>query len=193
MFSSSRKKKLRHKFKKAVWPSMSAKRTMRYWRHRVVRLKDGDFAIAAGIAFGAAISFTPLPGSHVLGAVALCLIFRCNVISGILGTFLGNPWTLPFMWWGSYMTGKWTFIQLGFNVRNMPGDFSWDHLVTEITHDPMRLIAPWVVGGFLLMILSWPFFYFISRGVLVHLRSTHHLWKENRLHREARSITGQKE
>ena len=193
MFSSRRTSTKAHKFRQAVWPEMGVRRTMRYWRHRIVRLKDSDFAIAAGFAFGAAISFTPLPGAHVLGTVALCFLFRCNIISGILGTLVGNPWTIPPMWWISYLAGKWAFIEMGFRVRRMPGHFEWDQMVAEITHDPMRLIAPWVTGGFMMMAFSWPIFYLLARGVLVHLRSTHHMWKENRLHRVARSITGQAE
>lgn len=193
MFTSRTPKTLSRKFSEAVWPSMGLRRSVRYWRHRVVRLKDSDYAIAAGFAWGAAISFTPLPGAHVIGALALCLLFRANLISGVLGTFVGNPWTLPFMWFLSYRIGKFTFIELGYQVRNMPHRFEWREFVNEVTHDPMRLFAPWVTGGFIMMLISFPIFYFISRWVIMHLRSTHHLWKENRLHKEAKSITGQVE
>lgn len=170
---------------------MGLRRTTRYWRHRLVRLKDSNYSVAAGLAFGAAISFTPLPGAHIIGALALCFIFRANLIAGVLGTLVGNPWTLMPMWWFSYLVGKWTFIQLGYRVRNMPGHFEWNEFMREVTHDPMRLLAPWVTGGFIVMILSWPIFYFIFHWIIEHLRSTHHLWKETRLHKEARSITGQ--
>lgn len=191
MFTSRKPRSLSHKFSQAVWPSMGLRRSARYWRHRIVRLKDSDYSIAAGLAFGAAISFTPLPGAHIIGALALCLIFRANLFAGALGTLVGNPWTLAPMWWFSYWVGKWTFIHLGYHVRKMPGHFEWRELVSEITNDPMRLFAPWVTGGFIVMILSWPIFYFIFHWAIVHLRSTHHLWKKTRLHKEARIITGQ--
>lgn len=193
MFSSRKPKSLSRKFSEAVWPSMGWRRSVRYWRHRIVRLKDSDYSIAAGLAYGAAISFTPLPGAHIISAVALCLMFRANIIAGMLGTLLGNPWTLPFMWYFSYRVGKFTFLELGFHVRRMPGKFEWHELINEVTHDPMRLFAPWVTGGFILMIISWPIFYFIAHWIIVHLRSTHHLWKKNRLHKEAKTITGQPE
>ncbi len=170
---------------------MGVKRSIRYWRHRIVRLKDSNYSIAAGLATGAAISFTPLPGTHLIGAAALCLMMRVNLLAGILGTMVGNPWTIPLMWWSSNLIGKWTFIQAGFTVRKMPHQFEWRELVSEIFHDPMRLFMPWMTGGFILMILSWPIFYLIFHWIIDHMRSTHHLWKETRLHKEARVITGQ--
>lgn len=193
MFTSRHPKTLSRKFQESVWPSMGLRRSSRYWRHRIVRLKDSNYKIAAGLAFGAAISFTPLPGAHLLGALALCFIFRVNLIAGALGTLVGNPWTIPFMWWFAYWMGKVTFITMGFQVQEMPGRFEWRELVGEITHDPMRLFAPWVTGGFIVMILSWPVFYLIFHWIIGHMRKTHYLWKENRLHKEARRITGQRE
>ena len=191
MFARRHPRTLLQKCKEALWPSMGMRRAFRYWRHRIVRLKDSNYKIAAGLAFGAAISFTPIPGAHVLGAVALCFIFRANLMAGALGTLFGNPWTLPVLWWFSYWVGKITFNDLGFRVRRMPEHFEWKGLVHEITHDPMRLFAPWVTGGFIVMILSWPLFYFIFHKILQHLHATKHLWKKTRLRKEARIITGQ--
>lgn len=193
MFTSRQPKPLSKKFQESVWPSMGLRRSSRYWRHRIVRLKDSNYKIAAGLAIGAAISFTPLPGTHVIGALALCLMLRANLISGFLGTLIGNPWTLPFMWWFSYWIGKITFIHFGLNVRQMPGRFEWAELVHEITHDPWPLMAPWITGGFIAMIITFPVFYVIFHWIIDHLRKTQHMWKENRLHKEARSITGQTE
>lgn len=170
---------------------MGWRRSSLYWRHRIVRLKESNNNIAAGLAIGAAISFTPLPGAHIAGAAALCLIFRLNIIAGIIGTFVGNPWTIPLMWWAAYRVGQFTFLSLGLEVAKMPGRFEWRQLVSEVWHHPMQLFAPWLAGGFMLMLLSWPVFYFIFKYLLGYLRATQHLWKTKRLHKEARSITGQ--
>ncbi len=195
MFRSRQPKKISHRAREILWPSMGLRRTCRYWRHRIVRLKDSNYSIAAGLAVGAAISFTPLPGAHVIGALSLCLLFRLNLIAGLLGTMAGNPWTLPLMWYAAYRVGSFTFNYLGFHVHRMPGHFEWKQLVAEVMHDPMRLFAPWVTGGFILMFLSLPVFYFIFHWVLEHLRATHHLWRKNRLRKEVRRefriITGQ--
>ncbi len=191
MFMSKRPKPLSRKIMEIFWPSMGWRRSFRYWRHRIVRLKDSNFSIAAGLATGAAISFTPLPGTHILGSAFICMALRANLLAGVLGTLFGNPWTLPLMWWLAYRIGKFTFILLGYEVRRMPGHFEWREMLNEVLHDPMRLLAPWVTGGFILMIISWPIFYFIFHWILEYMRSTHHLWKKTRLRKEARIITGQ--
>jgi uncharacterized protein len=72
---------------------------------RVVRLSGTPHSIAAGVACGVAISFTPFIGFHLLGAFLLCLLVRGNYIAGAVGTLVGNPWTLPFMWVAAYKLG----------------------------------------------------------------------------------------
>lgn len=193
MFKSGKERTLTSRLQQIVWPAMGWRRSSLYWRHRIIRLKESNRNIAAGLATGAAISFTPLPGAHIAGTIALCLLFRVNIIAGIIGTFVGNPWTIPLMWWAAYKAGKFTFLSLGLEVAKMPGHFEWRELVSEVWHHPMQLFAPWVTGGFILMILSWPVFYLIFKWFMGYLRATQHLWKTNKLHREARSITGQPE
>ena len=71
---------------------------MQYIRHRVVRLPDTPHRIAAGIACGAAVSFTPFIGFHILLAIALAFVLRVNAVAAVIGTVIGNPWTFPFIW-----------------------------------------------------------------------------------------------
>jgi uncharacterized protein len=72
---------------------------------RVLRLSGTPHSIAAGVACGVAISFTPFIGFHLLGAFLLCLLVRGNYIAAAVGTLVGNPWTLPFMWVAAYELG----------------------------------------------------------------------------------------
>jgi uncharacterized protein (DUF2062 family) len=89
-----------------LWPQIGWRRTGAYVVKRILRLSDTPHSIAAGIACGVAISFTPFIGFHLLGAFLLCLLVRGNYIAAAVGTLVGNPWTLPFMWVAAYQLGK---------------------------------------------------------------------------------------
>ena len=66
--------------------------------------------------------------------------------------------------------GTLAFLLFGASVTEMPTDLTWDYLITELTERPMDLMVPWVVGGVLLMILSWPIFYFICYRMVDKMR-----------------------
>jgi uncharacterized protein len=72
---------------------------------RTTRLSGTPHSIAAGVACGVAISFTPFIGFHLLGAFLLCLLMRGNYVAAAIGTLVGNPWTLPFMLVVAYKLG----------------------------------------------------------------------------------------
>jgi uncharacterized protein (DUF2062 family) len=72
---------------------------------RITRLSGTPHSIAAGAACGVAISFTPFIGFHLLGACLLCLLVRGNYLAAAIGTLVGNPWTLPFIFVVTYQVG----------------------------------------------------------------------------------------
>jgi uncharacterized protein len=88
-----------------LWPHIGWRRTGAYLFKRVTRLSGTPHSIAAGVACGVAISFTPFIGFHLIGALLLCLLVRGNYVAAAGGTLVGNPWTLPFMWVASYQLG----------------------------------------------------------------------------------------
>jgi hypothetical protein len=63
--------------------------------------------VALSFAIGAAISFSPFLGFHLLIAVVVAFLFRLNKVEMILGTFVNNPWTIPFVYGGAYFLGAW--------------------------------------------------------------------------------------
>ncbi len=81
--------------------------------HRVARLPGTPYAIAGGFACGAAISFTPFLGMHIILSALLAWIIRANIISSVIGTVVGNPWTLPFIWVWVYELGHWMGVGTG--------------------------------------------------------------------------------
>src|SRR5207253_8812644 len=51
--------------------------------------------VAAAVALGVAVGFSPFIGFHFFLAIALATLFRLNRFDAVVGSFAGNPWTLP--------------------------------------------------------------------------------------------------
>lgn len=75
--------------------------------HRLGRMPGSAHRVAWGLACGVAVGLTPFVGVHFLMAASLALVTGGSVIAALLGTFVLNPWTAPFIWWGSFQLGQW--------------------------------------------------------------------------------------
>jgi uncharacterized protein (DUF2062 family) len=72
---------------------------------RLVNLHASPHEIALGCALGAFVSITPLLGVQTLLAVIMAFVLRANVPAAIVGTFVGNPLSWPFIWVSTYVMG----------------------------------------------------------------------------------------
>ena len=61
--------------------------------------------VAAAIALGIGVGFSPFLGIHFLIAIGLAFLFRLNRFDALLGQFVGNPWTLPPVYAAGYALG----------------------------------------------------------------------------------------
>ncbi len=167
------------------WPSMGWRRTVKFVKYRILRLSDPSYKIARGLACGASMSFSPLVGSHFIQAGIVAYAIKGNLLASLIGTFVGNPWTFPLMWYASYALGVWLFGLFGFeNLGEMPDEMGfavmWDMIVT----DPLRLFVPWLLGGYILVILSWPFYFLIFFYLVRAGKRARRLAKERQLKRK---------
>lgn len=89
------------------YPKSGWKRAFEYVKHRIKRLPDTPHKIALGIACGTFVTFTPFFGLHFFLAVGLAFTLRGNILSALLGTFVGNPLTFPVIAATSYRLGLW--------------------------------------------------------------------------------------
>lgn len=89
------------------WPRSGWRRSTQYIVHRLSRLPGTPYSLAAGFACGAAASFTPFVGLHIVLAAFLAWIIRANLLASLIGTAVGNPWTFPFIWVWIYKLGTW--------------------------------------------------------------------------------------
>lgn len=166
---------------------MGFRRSLRYIFHRLMRIKDSTHKIALGLTLGFAVSFTPIPGTHILQAAILAWLLRGNVVASFIGTLFGNPLTLPLMWWLAFKVGDSAFQFFGFPVSPMPSNFHFS--LAEITSDFLGLFLPWVLGGYVLMGLSLLPFYTAFYWIVRQARCAQVRWKQERMHRIARSLT----
>lgn len=194
MFQRREPLTLLQKARQILWPSMGWKRTYKYVKCRLIRLSDTTHKIALGLAIGCGISFSPLVGTHFIQAAILAYIFRANLLSAIIGTFVGNPWTFPFMWWASISFGSFLFSFLGLPAETaLPDELSFSMLWDIIKDEPLRIFFPWMLGGYILAFaftLTSYYFFYRMVGAAKLARSKARL---RRLHKAAQELTGQRD
>lgn len=135
-----------------VWPKSGWSRAAKYVWHRLARLKDSSHGIAAGVASGVAVSFTPFIGFHLIGAMGIALATRGNLIAAWAGTLIGNPWTFPLIWVIIYRLGSWI---LGVEPAGEAERLSLDLLINRPGSVLGPLLLPMAIGGLPLALASW--------------------------------------
>lgn len=179
--------------REVFWPTMGWLRAFKYVKHRVIRLSDSSHKIALGLACGTAVSFTPLVGTHFIQAGIAAYFLRGNLLASLIGTFVGNPWTFPLLWWMSIESGSKIFSLFGISAKvNLPETMDFSILWEIATHEPLRLFLPWLVGGYLMALISAPISYFIFFNLVQGAKTAKAKAKIRRMHRIAREVTGQK-
>ena len=184
MFSRRNKRSLFSRFWRLMWPHMGWKRTIAYWAHRIYRLPGSIYAISAGIAFGAAISFTPFVGLHLVLAALLAWIFRANILASAIGTLVGNPWTFPFIWLWIYQLGIWMgFGGITEDLKNLHFSSLFGSVLTALLNfDAIYLmkvawpiLSPMLAGALPTSIVSWIGFYFLSKFLINSLKTKYYV------------------
>lgn len=166
---------------------------MKYTKHRMVRLSDTSYRIAAGLACGAAISFTPLVGTHFIQAGVLAFVLRANLLASFVGTFIGNPWTFPIIWWCSFRVGSYLFSWFGWQgPADVPDAFTLDEIWDLLWAQPLDVFLPWMLGGYIIAFFAWFPSYFIYYFLIEGARAARQKVRVRKIHRVAKEVTGQK-
>lgn len=124
--------------------------------------------VAAAIALGIGVGFSPFMGAHFLIAIGLAFLFRLNRIDALLGTLVGNPWTLPPVFAAGYALGR---QLLHYDRRKVP-DLPWDRLLHRdfwhafIGSALHPRLASFVVGTTVLAIVIGLSAYLVIRALL---------------------------
>jgi uncharacterized protein (DUF2062 family) len=124
--------------------------------------------VAAALALGVGIGFSPFLGAHIWLALGLALALRLNKIDTILGQFAGNPWTLPPVFALGYRLGR---ALLGYDATEVP-NLPWKRL---LHHDFWRTLAgdgfgprlaSFLLGTTVIAVIAGLATYFLGRTLL---------------------------
>lgn len=165
------------------YPPGGWRRAGTYVVHRLRRLPDQPQKIGRGVAAGTFVSFTPLFGFHFLLAVLVALLIRGNVLAALLGTFLGNPLTTPFIALGSVSLGRWMLgVDGGLSPRGIFNAFT--RAGEDLTHNLLavfsaqtshwdglgaffrQIFMPYLVGGLIPGLIAGIAVYYITVPII---------------------------
>jgi uncharacterized protein (DUF2062 family) len=72
----------------------------------ILHLDDDPHKIAASLAVGVFVSFSPFYGVHMLLALALAFLLRLNKAAAVAGAWVILPWFAPFVLGFAYLLGR---------------------------------------------------------------------------------------
>ena len=132
-------------------------RYLKLLKYKIVRIKDFPESVAIGLAWGAAVSFTPLLGLHLIICYTGTYLMKGNLIAATVGTIVGNPWTFPFFFYISYKFGIFFYFEpldnYEFNINFLLNNFD-------------DLFFPTLLGCLPIAILVWIITFRISKKIL---------------------------
>ncbi len=182
---------------------MGLKRLWNYYKHRTIRIPASEHSIAAGMAFGCAVSWTPTFGTHLLQCALFCWITRTNWIASFIGSGFGNPWTTPMLMLISYHVGKALFVATGHGDIITPDDgaATFGEFFKNIVGGDMSLEAfkanfmeyflPTLLGGYVMGLATFPLFYYPFYYMVKGARLARKARIQRIVHKDAIEVTGQ--
>jgi uncharacterized protein len=129
---------------------------------------DRPERVAAALALGVGVGLSPFIGFHFILAVVLAWIFRLHKLDTVIGSFAGNPWTLPPIYAAGYRLGR---ILLGYPPVRVP-PLKWERILHHdfwvAFRDPglSPRLASFLVGTTLIAIAAAFVTYFFARSSL---------------------------
>jgi len=136
----------------------------------IKQLKGDPNFIASGMAIGIFIGITPTFPFHTILAVGLAYILRASKAAAAIGVWIGNPLTIPLIYFGSYKTGS---LILG---SSFPFDAKY-LTFTELTKLGLDATLALITGGIVIGIAPAVASYFITRRLVKKFRSRRRLIK----------------
>ncbi len=124
---------------------------------KLIRIKDFPESVAIGVAWGVAVSFTPLLGMHLIICYLGTWIMRGNIIAATVGTIIGNPWTFPFFFFLDY--------KIGTTIYFKEMEF-YEFKISFFISNFESLFYPTLLGSIPIAIISWFLSYFLLKNFL---------------------------
>ena len=142
--------------------SINLKRASLFYFLKLIRVKDSKDKLAIGFACGSMVSFSPFIGFHFLLAVIFAYILRGNIIASLIGTFVGNPFTFPFIWIFIYKVGNIFF--------NNDQNFSLELTFQSLFNQGYDILIPMMIGSLIVSIPIWFISYFTVKFLMTSFK-----------------------
>ena len=134
-------------------------RIIKLQKYKITKIKDFPESVALGMAWGAAVSFTPLLGFHLIICYLGTWLMRGNLIAATVGTIIGNPWTFPFIFYLDYKLGTTIFLERI--------DF-YEFKISFFVEHFEDLFYPTLLGSFPIAVIVWFVTFFICKNFLIN-------------------------
>lgn len=141
---------------------MNFKRQLKYFYLRFVRIRAHPKDIARGMAMGILLGMTPTFGFQMALAVFLAALLKENKVASVLGVWITNPVSAPFVYAINYKIGL--FI-LGKSAE-LPKAFE----MHELLRAGMDIFLPLWVGGLAAGIVVALIGYFVTLQLVLLYR-----------------------
>ncbi len=106
MFKRRNPLSMLQRWRQYLWPREGWYRATIYMWWRAIRLEGSAHSIALGLAVGGFVSANPFLGTHILWAGVITYFIGGNFLAAVLGTWVGNPLSFPFIWLATYKSGS---------------------------------------------------------------------------------------
>ena len=130
---------------------------------RIKELQGDPRHIAMGMAIGVFTGVTPTVPFHTVIAIALAFILKCSKPAAIIGSFVANPITIPFIYVACFKVG--TFIL----NKPIPFDAKFESITTLMTLGLDVTIAM-IIGSAILGILPAIIAYILTYRIMTTMR-----------------------
>lgn len=147
-----------------IWKRWSYIRQFKLNILRFIRMREAPDEIAKGFALGIFIGMTPTMGFQMPIAVFLAMLFKENKLAALLGVWITNPLTAPFVYALEYEVGR---ILLGMDRVQLPREFTID-IVRDLG---MGVLLPLCAGSLVLGVLCAALSYALALRVAPVLRT----------------------
>ena len=128
-------------------------------KYKITKIKDFPESVAIGIAWGVAVSFTPLLGFHLIICYLGTWLMKGNLIAATVGTIIGNPWTFPFIFYLDYKVGT-TILLERIDFYEFKISFFVEHFED--------LFYPTLLGSLPIAIIIWFVTFRICKNFLIN-------------------------
>jgi uncharacterized protein (DUF2062 family) len=138
-----------------MWRGIGFIRQCKLMLTRFVRLRGLPEEIARGMALGIFIGMTPTMGLQMPIALVFAYLLKENRLAAVLGVWITNPATAPFIYGLEYELGR---RLLGMEYVSFPGELTID----SVSKVGWEVLAPLWLGGILGGILLAPIAYWLT-------------------------------